>query len=158
MKTSYLFPHKYKKIGWAIFIPFSILGLIMLITNLEPSFLDASVPAFFVDEIFGKKSFFGIVENNLLNELVGILVIVSGLLVAFSKEKQEDEFIEKIRLESLVWATFVNYGILLLAMVLVYDISFIWVMIFNMFTILIFFIVRFNWQIQKFKKSVSYEE
>jgi hypothetical protein len=30
--------------------------------------------------------------------------------------------------------------------------------VFNMFTVLLFFIVRFNWQISKLKKSASYEE
>jgi len=36
--------------------------------------------------------------------------------------------------------------------------SFLWVMIFNMFTILLFFMIRFNWQISKLKKSARYEE
>ena len=69
-----------------------------------------------------------------------------------SEAEKMDEMISKIRLESLVWATYINYGILLLAMIFVYDMSFLWVMILNMFTILIFFIIRFNWQILKFKK------
>jgi len=36
--------------------------------------------------------------------------------------------------------------------------AFLWVMIFNMFTILLFFIIRFNWQISKLQKAVRYEE
>lgn len=158
MKTNYLFPNRYKKIGLSVLIPSLILGLIALVFEFEPEALDLNVFAFFVDEIFGDKKYFGWTENNILNEIFGVLIIVSAVLVAFSKENQEDEFISKIRLESLVWATYLNYGILLLAILFVFDFSFLWVMIFNMFTILLFFIIRFNWQVYKLKKAADYEE
>ena len=94
---------------------------------------------------------FGFIENNVLNEILGVLIIVSGLIVAFSKEFDEDELISKMRLETLVWTIYWNYGILLAAFLLVYDFSFYWVMVFNMFTPLMLFIVRFNWLIRKFR-------
>lgn len=158
MKVNYLFPNKYKKIGWLILIPAAIIGLITLILEYEPDFLDFKVPAIFIDELFGNKYLIGMVENNILNEVLGVLVIISSLLVAFSKEKSEDEYISKIRLESLVWAVYVNYGILLISFIFIFDLSFLWVMIFNIFTVLLFFIIRFNCQISKLKKSASNEE
>jgi hypothetical protein len=160
MKINYLFPNKFQKIGWLILIPSAIIGLITLIYEYEPSFLDFNVPAIFVNEISfsDSKRFFGMVNNNILNEILGILIIVSSLFVAFSKEKSEDEYISKIRLESLVWAVYVNYVILLLSFIFIFDFSFLWVMLFNMFTVLLFFIIRFNWQISKLKKSAHYEE
>ena len=158
MKLNYLFPNKYKKIGWLILIPSAIIGLITLILDFEPNYLDFNVPAIFIDEFFGDKHFIGIVNNNVLNEILGTLIILSSLLVAFSKEKSEDEYISKIRLESLVWAVYLNYAILLISFLFIFGLSFLWVMIFNMFTILLFFIIRFNWQISKLKKSAHYEE
>jgi len=160
MKLNFLFPNKFKKIGWFILIPSAIIGLVTLIYEYEPSFLDFNVPAIFIDEITlsDNKQLFGMVNNNVLNEILGILIIISSLFVAFSKEKLEDEYISKIRLESLVWAVYVNYGILLFSFLFIYDFSFLCVMIFNMFTVLLFFIIRFNWQISKLKKSAYYEE
>lgn len=158
MKLNYLFPNRYKKIGLIILIPSLILGLIVVIYDLEPEIFDLNVPAIFVNDIFEDSAFMGITNNNILNEICGVLLIISLILVAFSKEKQEDELINKIRLDSLVWATYLNYGILLLAMIFVYELSFLWVMIFNMFTILLFFIIRFNWQVMKLNKALSYEE
>lgn len=158
MKINYLFPDKYKKIGWFILIPSAIIGLIILILDYEPDFLNFSVPAVFIDDILGEKRLIGIVNNNILNEIFGVLIIIGSLLVAFSKEKSEDEYISKIRLESLVWAVYVNYGILLISFLFIFDLSFLWVMIFNMFTVLLFFIIRFNWQISKLKKLAGYEE
>ncbi|MBE0424628.1 MAG: hypothetical protein IBX66_11930 [Lutibacter sp.] len=158
MKINYLFPNKFKKIGLFVLIPSAIIGLITLIVEYEPKFLDFNVPALFIDELFKDKKLTGMVKNNMLNEILGILIIVSALLVAFSKEKLEDEYISKIRLESLVWAVYFNYGILLFSFLFIYDFSFLWVMIFNMFTVLLFFIIRFNWQIDKIKKLASDEE
>ncbi|MDO6602461.1 MULTISPECIES: hypothetical protein [Arenibacter] len=158
MKVNYLFPNRYKRIGWFILIPSAIIGLVSLFYEYEPSFLDFNVPAIFVDDLFKDKQLFGMVQNNILNEIFGILIIISALLVAFSKEKLEDEYISKIRLESLVWAVYVNYGILLFAFIFIFDFSFLWVMIFNMFTVLLFFVLRFNWQISKLEKSAGYEE
>ena len=159
MKLNFLFPNKYKKIGWLILIPSAIIGLSTLIYEYEPSFLDFNVPAIFVDELFSvNKKTFRMVTNNILNEILGVLIIISLLLVAFSKEKLEDEYISKIRFESLAWAVYFNYAILILTFLFIYDFAFFWVMVFNMFTVLLFFIVRFNWQISKLKTTTSYEE
>ena len=158
MKLDYLLPHRFKRIGLMILIPFIFLGLFVVDQDIEPEFFNCKVPAIFVDEIIGESFVFGITENNILNEIIGVVLIISFLMVAFSKEKQEDELIAKIRLESLVWATYVNYAVLLFSMLFVYGLSFLWVMIFNMFTILLFFIIRFNWQVKKLNKTMSYEE
>ncbi|MCA0932782.1 hypothetical protein LCM02_09995 [Lutimonas saemankumensis] len=152
MKTNYLFPHRFKRIGLIFLIPFSLFGIYVVQQDLEPIFLDWTVPAIFYDEIMGNQLVFSMAENNVLNEIIGIILIISGIMVAFSKEKQEDEFISKLRLESLVWATYVNYSVLLVSMLFVFGISFLWVMILNMFTILLFFIIRFNWQLRKLNK------
>jgi hypothetical protein len=101
----------------------------------------------------GQNKLAGTVNNNILNEIVGVLIILSSIFVAFSKEKEEDEYILKIRLESLVWAVYVNYGILLISLLFIYDFSFLYVMIFNMFTVIIFFIIRFYWQLNKLKNE-----
>ena len=102
--------------------------------------------------------FFSITENNILDEIIGLLLIIGALLIAFSKEKSEDEFISKIRLESLVWATYINFAILIFTIIFIYDMIFFWVLVFNMFTVLIFFIIRFNWALYKSKNQIKDEE
>ena len=163
MKSKYLIPNKYKKIGWIVLIPSAVIGLITFYSEYQPDILDFNLPALFIDSgdfpvSKDKSKLFGMVQNNILNEIVGVLLIISSLVVAFSKEKLEDEYIANIRLDSLVWAVYVNYGILLLSFIFVFDFSFFRVMVFNMFTLLFFFIIRFNWQISKLKKSVTYAE
>jgi hypothetical protein len=60
-----------------------------------------------------QNAFFKFIENSILDEILTIGIIVGGILVGFSKLKEEDEMISKIRYESLVWATYLNYAIIL---------------------------------------------
>ena len=158
MKLNYLFPHRFKRIGMILLIPFILIGIYVVQYDIEPEFFDLSVPSIFTEEIMGRKYVFSMIDNNILNEIIGVMLIISFLLVAFSKERQEDELIAKIRLESLVWATYVNYAVLLFSMIFIFGMSFLWVMIFNMFTILLFFIIRFNWQVRNLNKTIGDEE
>ncbi len=158
MKTHFLFPHKFKRTGWFLLIPGILLGLLYLILGEDEITLRTKVFALFHDQIFEEKVWFGLVENNILDELILILVIVGGILVAFSREKNEDEFIAKIRLESLVWATYVNYAVLLFTIIFLYGMPFFWAMIFNMFTILFFFVFRFKRELYKQNRLSHHEE
>lgn len=135
-----------------------MLGILFLLYNSELSLFDAKVFAIAESALFSGTKYFAVTDNNILDEIASILLILGALFIAFSKEKSEDEFIAKIRVESLVWATYVNYAILLLAVLFIYDLSFLWVFVFNMFTLLLFFLVRFNWALYKSKKSISDEE
>ena len=74
------------------------------------------------------------------------------------KEKQEDEFLSQIRLESLVWATYINYAVLAFSILFIHGMAFFDVMVFNMFTILIFFLVRYNWRLYQTKNALAHEE
>lgn len=150
MKTNYLFPNSFKKSSGILFL-LSLLGLILIpIINkdAETFKLEINVFALIFDEGLTTKSI-GWIKDDIFPELIGIILILSGLIFAFSKEKTEDEMVAKIRLESLVWATYINYGILLLCILFVYGMSFLDVMEYNMFTLLLFFIIRFHWMLFK---------
>ena len=117
MKISYLFPNKFKNIGWFIFIPSALIGCITFVFEVELSALDFNFFAVFIEQLLGDRYFSGFVNNNILNEIFGILTIMSSILVAFSKEKLEDEYISKIRLEFLVWSVYLNYAIFIFIIV-----------------------------------------
>jgi hypothetical protein len=139
MKTRFLFPNSLKKIGWIILIPSAILGLYVIFADYELFFLTD-----YRLTLYSNKGWFKFIVDNLTNELAGVGFLIGAILVAFSKEKQEDEYIAKIRLESLLWATYLNYAFLLFGIMFVYGIPFLTLMVFNMFTVLILFIIRFN--------------
>ena len=157
MKTTYLIPHNYKNVGWIIFITGIILGILLYLRDFESDALTVNVISIYNEAIFseGTSGFFKVIENSILDELAALAIILGGLLVGFSKEKVEDEFIYKLRKDSLVWAILFNYAILALAIIFVYNFSFFDVLVFNMFTPLVFFVLRFNFLK---RKNRSYEE
>jgi hypothetical protein len=81
------------------------------------------------------------------------LTIIAGIIFAFSKEKHEDEMVAAIRLHSLAWATIVNYAILLLSYLLIFDIAFLNVLMAAMFTQLIIFIILFRFKMNGFYRA-----
>lgn len=158
MTKALLLPHRFKKIGWFILVPATILGIILAIGDFDLEWISAKVFAIFTDEIIGGRKLFSFINTNITNTVVGVLFLVGAMLTAFSREKQEDEYIEKLRLSSLLWAVWVNYLLLLLAFIFVYGFSFLNVMIYNMFTILIIFIIRFNYILYLNRKGAADEK
>lgn len=147
MATNFLLPHKYKVFGWVLLILGIVSGIFLYATDFEPDMLITKVLTIYNgDSLFSgtDEGWFKIIENGIIDELSALVIIIGGLIVGFTKEKVEDEFIYKLRTESLVWAIIVNYTILALAVIFVYDMLFFNVMIFNMFTPLFIFIIRFN--------------
>jgi hypothetical protein len=158
MSNKLLLPHKYKKAGWILLVPSIVLGIFVTVTGFEPEWLDARVFSFFPGQLPGKYRVMGLTYANLASTIVGVLFIIGALLTGFSKEKNEDEFISNLRLSSLLWAVLVNYSLLLLAFIFIYGMAFLNVMIYNMFTVLLLFIIRFNYILYKNSKPVPDEK
>lgn len=152
-----LLPNRFKKIGWFILIPSAIAGLIVNITHYEAGWLNAKVPVLFKSGL-SSTEVFTFAQANLTFTITGSLIIIGSIFVAFSKEKKEDEYISGIRLSSLLWAVWINQIVLLLAFLFVYDFSFLTVMTYNMFTVMLLFIIRFNFILYRSNKSATSEK
>jgi hypothetical protein len=154
MKASNLLPFKVKRLGWIILLPALLLGIMVMYFEFE-------IPGFVLVVPYDDLDFFstGPNKNNLTDELISIIMIVSLALIAFSEEKEEDEWVSKIRLESLQWSVYANYILLILAILFVYGMHFFEALVYNMYTILILFILRFNYVLRvKFNPIESNEK
>ena len=140
MKARFLFPHNFKRIGILLSIPFTILGLLCLYKDFSFHFLVFNKPLFFS---LGHDNFLG--DFDLTNEFAIIGTILGLILISFSKEKLEDEYVATLRLESLQWSMYVNFALLIFSTLLIYGENYYTVTIYNMFTPLIIFILRFNY-------------
>lgn len=150
MKTHFLFPNKYKIIGWILFVPSIIILLIDILfeVNLDNN-LNVKVFALYQDSFSDKSHFCSIIENTISDELLTISLIIGGMLICLSKLKNEDEYISKIRYESLVWSTYLNYGLIVFFTIFLYGMPYLNVLFYNMFTLFFFFIIRFHYMIYK---------
>jgi len=148
MKNKLLLAKKYKLIGIIVLVPFVVLGIFNVYENFQLSFLQLPLTDQYLNS-------FDFNDKNFTNEVALSGVIVGLLLIAFSREKMEDEFINKIRLESWQWAVLINYILLLFANWLIYGTEFLQVMLYNMLTILIIFIIRFHWSLSRYRKQIA---
>ena len=151
---NYLFNYKYKKIsGWIFYLLIPV-GLFLLLTERIQDIFVVNVFSIFSYEWIGsERTGFGWIENGLGDEIFTLLIIVSGLINSFSKEKIEDELISKIRLESLSLSLFISFGLIIVSTFLVYNITYMYVLVFNLFLILFLFNLLFKFRLFKHYNS-----
>jgi hypothetical protein len=134
MKSTFLFPNEFKTVGWAVLFPSLFFGIYLLFhSEFEWSVLDWEVP------------WYSSVSDNFLDEFVMILVLVSSMLVAFSKTQEEDEYVQQIRMESLLWAMYMNGAFLFIGIIGIYDFDFFYLLMVNAYAPLFIFIIRFQY-------------
>jgi hypothetical protein len=158
MAQKLLLPYQFKKIGWVLLLGTILLTIVINLSRYDTIQLNVPVISLFNDGLFNTKQMVSISHVDISNTLFGVFFIIGSMFVGFSKEKREDEYIANLRLSSLIWAVIVNYSLLLLAFIFVYSMSFLSVMVYNMFTILIIFIIRFNYLLFKNSKSTIDEK
>lgn len=158
MQHLHLLPHSFKRIGWFIFITTLVAYILNVTEIIDSSSLKCTVFAFYHDQFLGDSQHFSFITTEITQTVLGILFIIGAMMVSFSKEKIEDEFISRLRLNALLWAVWVNYILLILAFIFIYGMAFLDVMLYNMFTLLILFIIKFNFDMYKPSNSQDYEK
>ena len=150
---NYLFDNKYKKISGLVFYLTSIIGLYLLLTERIFDLFTLNVYSLFSESFSDLTYGGGWIENGLGDEIFTTIIIISGLINSFCKEKIEDELISKIRLESLTMSLFISYGLVILSTFLIYNLSYMYVLVFNLFIIPLLFNLIFRYRLYQHYKS-----
>ena len=129
MEKIFLLPNGFKKVGWIILVPTFVLRVL-------------------TSDWVGK----------ILNNVAIIGICLGCLFVACSRERVEDELIGRIRLNSLLIALYINSSVLIILSLFCYELLFLNVLVFNMFTNIIIFLIVFEMKLWKLKKSLRDEE
>ena len=96
MKKNYLFPQVFKRVGLWFFIPFAVMGIGCLFGN--GWWRHSSSEGLFSSGLYG---YFPTIA------IAGIAA--SLLLICFSREKDEDEYVNDLRCRTLVWSVISGY-------------------------------------------------
>jgi hypothetical protein len=149
MKNSLLISNKYKVIGWVIFVAFGILGSLCVIAEFR-------IPGF---QLYYPPNG-GAMGNdyNLTNEFAMLGVTIGLLMIVFAKERIEDEYISMLRLKSLQWAVLINYIILIIINFSLYGLGYIFIITYNIWTLLLVFILKFYWNLYQLKREGAKNE
>ena len=131
MKNLWLLPAWCRKAGWALFIPCAILGLYLM-------FVEYYTPLEF--------EFYPALKANIA--IIGTLI---GLyMVAFSKEKVEDEFVNSLRADAMIKAIILNCVIIVLASLIIYGGWYMYALSITQYFVLLAYIIIFRYNINKY--------
>lgn len=123
----WLLPPLYRRIGWVLAVPFAAVCVCLLFSqDFGLSWLDEA-------------------------GVVGLTIAL--LLISFSRERQEDEYIAALRTKALVWAVYVSYVILIIGTVSIYGDAYLYFFFSNLFTLPIVFILKFRWMMHQLNKE-----
>ena len=149
-KTSYLLPHSFQRIGWALLISLPVLlGLVLLTFN-------------GLELIPQSYSQFGTL-------VLYIVAALSALFVGLSEEKQEDEFIQTLRMRSVANTAWLCFILTIISFLLEEffqafrlpgrtNIWYNYLMFSNILFAFFLYIVIFRFRLYKYRKEASHEE
>ena len=148
MNKNYLFPHRFRMVGW-------VLAIVAVVGYLWLPEIHFKMPSLYFDTFFyddNESGFFRMARTNTLSIAMPLLTI--GLLfIGFSKEKVEDEFVQYLRAQSLIWSTYVTSALFIIATILIYGIAYIIVPYLVFYAFLILFIIKFRIELHRFNKG-----
>lgn len=104
--SKYLLPRYYKAIGLLLVVISGILGIDRFYFGHKYHILKWKIFSFYSEFLFTKT--FSFTRNNQGEEIVAIFAIIGLSLIAFSKEKIENERVNNLRLRALVISFLLN--------------------------------------------------
>jgi hypothetical protein len=129
--------------------PFKFAGLFLTLSGLAFSVLYLwfdfrfTLPVFAVFSSFVETKIFATFRTNFADELTMILLVAGLGLIVFSKEKNETENLTLFRTKALAFACVANTIFLLFSILFVYGSGFIGILVFNLFSFSIFYLIFF---------------
>ena len=150
MRNRFFLPNRFKRIGYFILIPATIGLVLNSFGYFEPAWLNI--------ETTSNIKMSGIVTgtisgNNSTNEILIGLFLIGVYFAGFSKEKNEDDLINMIRLNSLSLAFLLNAAFIFIANFVFYGLDFLRVLIYNIFTPFIIYLLCYNFMLYRFYKN-----
>lgn len=156
MKQNFLLPHRCAAIGWCIFIPMLLLGILQVVNS---PINDDTIE--FTTLVIGQIPFDHFAaewnKTGMLNEITLCLLLISLYMIAFAKEKQEDEYIEHLRLSSLVWALRIQTVLMIGCTWFIFGLTYLTLMVVFMISMFAIFILRFKYLLYQSRRS-NHEE
>jgi hypothetical protein len=133
MKERFLFPYWCKYLGIVLFLAHLPIYIIKKMMHVQ---FDNNDPSLFS----GQHVFY---------VATAMSMVIGLLLIAFSKEKIEDEQISQLRLESLKWAICFNYLLLIISLTFTKGYDAIDILRMNLWLPLMVFILLFRWKMYR---------
>ena len=139
---SYLLPKGFRFVGVIFTSVGAILGIMRFYFGVKPDLLDQKV--FAVYSVYLKTRTMKVESNQLIEEIVGLLLIFGLFMIAFAREKDETPQISSIRLKAFFISFYINTAFLIFSFLFTYGLAFIYMTVLYLVLPLSVYIVAFQ--------------
>jgi len=136
-----LLPYRFKFAGFLLLCAGSISAFIYILFDFK-----FKMPVFAVYSSYLDTKMFKTITTNISEELTLLLLISGFALIIFSREKNEYEGLDSLRLKAFARAMILNIIFLLFSVLFVYGTGFIGMLVFNVLSFFIFYLFFFYLQ------------
>lgn len=142
----FLLPFQWKLAGIVLAIAGTISALFYSLFDFK-----YKMPVFALYSSFLETKTFATFRTNVADEITLILLLAGLSLMVFSKEKFEKEGMDALRFKAFMMALIINNLFLLFSILFIFGTGFIAMLVLNIFSFLILYIVFFYWNVRKLK-------
>lgn len=148
-----LFPAKFRIWGLGIAVAGVLLAVLRFSFGYKPEFLNVNV--FAVYSRYMDTKVFEVIRNQLIEEISGILVMTGLVIAALSRMKTEHDGVNALRLKSFVISIMLNAVFFTGGLLFTFGLGYMFVLILNSVSMLIFYLAVFSWLYHRNIKSES---
>jgi len=149
--SKYLLPNGLRSLG-IIFITTGILLLILKYQfNYKPDFLNLKVFALYSFYIEAKT--FTMITHQMIADIAGIFLVTGLFIVSFTKEKNESEVLDLLRLKAFILTAYVNLFYLLSSILFFFGFGFVGALTLYMVVWLVVYLLIFRVLLYRIKKG-----
>ncbi len=134
-----LLPFKYKMPGYILIFIGMILSILFFTINFR-----FQIPVLVLVSSYMETRFFTIFNTNFADELIFISLLTGFSLVVFSREKNEKDFYNSLRLRALVKTVITNTVFMIFSVLFIFGSAFMGIIVLNIFLPFIVYLVFFN--------------
>ena len=144
--NKFLLPFQWKLAGIVLTIAGTISALFYSLFDFH-----YKMPVFAVYSSFLETKTFATFRTNVADEITLILILAGLSLIVFSKEKHEAAGMDALRLKALFMALILNILFLLFSILFIFGTGFIAMLVLNIFSFVILYLVFFYGYLRKLK-------
>jgi glycerol uptake facilitator-like aquaporin len=137
-----MLPHAFQVAGWFMSFTGVIFTYLRFGLGIKPEWLKFNV--FAIYSTYFDSKYFQVIENNISEEICGIVLLTGLFFLAFSKERNEKEHFWNYRLKALMISLYASTLFLLLSFLFFYGLAFMSVLTVYMVLPLIIYIIIFR--------------
>ena len=150
---SFLLSVKYRPIGLVLILAGITLLILKFKFNWKPDFLELKIFAFYSFYIEAKS--FTFITHQVIEEIGGVLLLSGMFMVAFSREKEESEILDALRLKAFLLTSYLNLIYLLISILFFYGFGFVGALTFYVVFWLASYILSFRYLVYRHSRKES---